>query len=176
MINFSYKPTPLMEQIDRRLNRSHHLQAFAVADFGDGPILTYRGRHSRVSKLSILLFHGEQRIELSQFSKPPYLIALVQEKPDQPILTALYRSDPYPVLEQSTECRLTGQVFAYGQSQDGSMRTAAHAVYFPEHTAVFAVTDRLNSLLLESHPELCAHLCACAEIIDRLLHQQKEWG
>lgn len=171
MLNFSYKPTPLMEQIDRRLNKNHHPQAFAVADFGDGPVLTYRGRHSRVSLLSVSLVHGEQHIELSQLSKPPYLIALVQEKPDQPILTVLYHSDPYPALEQSTERRLMGQVFAYGQSQDGSMRTVAHAVYLPEHSAVFAAADRCNSLLLESHPELCGHLCACGEIIDRLLGQ-----
>lgn len=169
----SYTLTPLMEQIDKRLNRQGHPNGFAIANFGEGPVLAYRGRKSRVSILSVSLHCGNQHIELSQSSEPPYLIALVQEKPSQPILTVLYRTAPDPVLEQCMDHRLTGQVFAYGQSPDGSACTLAHALYLAERSQVFAASDRYNSLLLEGHPELCSHLRLCGEMIEVLLRQRK---
>lgn len=172
-MNLPYICTPLMEQIDKRLNQQDHPNAFAIANFGDGPMLTYRGRKAWVSRLSVSLYYGNQHIELSQSSEPPYLIALVQEKPSQPILTVIYHTAPDPVLEQSMDHRLTGQVFAYGQSQDGSICNIAHALYLAERSQVFASAGRYNSLLLESHPELCSHLRLCGEMIDVLLHQRK---
>ena len=172
-MNPSYTCTPLMERIDRLLNRQGHPNAFAIANFGDGPMLTYRGRKSWVSLLSVSLHCGSQHIELSQSSEPPYLIALVQEKPSQPILTVVYRAAPEPVLEQSMDHRLTGQVFAYGQTPDGSTCNLAHALYLAERSQVFATVGRYNSLLLEGHPELCGHLLLCEEMIDVLLHQRK---
>lgn len=169
----TYTCTPLMAKVDDWLNRKGHPSAFAIANFGDGPMLTYRGRKSRVSILSVSLHCGNQHIELSQSSEPPYLIALVQEKPSHPILTVLYRTAPDPVLEQSMDHRLTGQVFAYGQSPDGSICNVAHALYLAERSQVFAASDRYNSLLLEGHPELCSHLRLCGEMIEVLLRQQK---
>lgn len=176
MVNLSYNLTPLMEQLHRRLLQQKHPNAFAIANFGDGPILTYRGIKTRVSLLSISITNGNQHIELSQRSTPPYLTALAQEKPGQPILTAIYLASQDPVLEQSTEHRLTGQVFAYSQSPDGASCTLAHALYLSEHSHLFASTDRYNSLLLEGHPELCSHLLLCGEMIDSLLHEEKKGG
>ena len=169
----TYICTPLMVEIDDWLNRKGHPNGFAIVNFGEGPVLTYRRRHCRVSLLSVSLHCGSQHIELSQSSEPPYLIALVQEKPSQPILTVLYHSAPDPVLEQSVDHRLTGQVFAYGQSPDGSACTLAHALYLAERSQVFAASDRYNSLLLEGHPELCSHLRLCGEMIEVLLRQRK---
>lgn len=168
----TYTYTTLMEQIDM-LNRKGHPNAFAIANFGDGPMLNYRGQRSWVSILSVSLHCGNQHIELSQVSEPPYLIALVQEKPSQPILTVIYRTAPDPVLEQGIDHSLTGQVFAYGQSRDESICNIVHALYLAEHSQVFASAGRYNSLLLERHPELCSHLRLCGEIIDVLLHQRK---
>lgn len=167
-----YKPTPLMEQIYKQVIQQGHPNAFAIANFGEGPMLTYRKRKCWMNLLSISLMFGGQHIELSHLSAPPYFIALVQEKPDQPILTVFYQADPDPVLEQSVDHRLTGQVFAYGQSPDGSVCNIAHAVYLPEHSHVFVSAGRRNSLLMESHPELCSHLLLCGEMIETLLHQK----
>lgn len=170
----TYNPTPLMERINKQLIQQGHLNAFAIADFGEGPILTYRKCHSRVSTLSVNLTDGKRSIKFSNHSKPPYLIALAQEKPDQPIFTVAYREAPNPVLEHGLESHITGQVLAFGRSPSGSLHTLAHALYLPEYSCVFASVVRNNSLLLEGNPELCGHLLTCGAMIDALLCQNKK--
>ena len=169
----SYNPTPLMEQINKQLFQRGHPNAFAIADFGEGPILTYRKMHSRIDILSACLTAEGKRIEFTHLSKPPYFIALAQEKPDLPILTVIYRDTPDAVLEQSADARLTGQEPAYGHSAINDVHTFVHAVYLPTHSNVFALAERKNSLLLEGHPEVCKHLLLCGSMMDTLLRRDK---
>lgn len=151
-----------------------HPNAFAIADFGEGPILTYQKMHSRIEVLSVCLTSGNKRMEFSQLSKPPYLLALIQERPDVPISTVVYRDAPDTVLEQGSDCHLTGQIFAYGRSKDGGTHTLLHAVYLPAHSNIFACIEQKNSLFLESHPEVCEHLLVCGAMMDALLRQNTE--
>lgn len=169
-----YNLTPLMEQLDKRFFQHGHPNAFAIADFGEGPLLTYRKHRSRVSVLSVNLTSGERHIKFSNHSKPPYLIVLAQEKPNLPISTVIYRESPDAILEQDMESRLTGQVLAYGQSPDGNNHTLVHALYLPECSRVYAAVARHNSLLLEGHPDLCGHLLTCGAMIDTVLRRNKE--
>lgn len=169
----SYNPTPLMEQINKQLFQRGHPNAFAIADFGEGPILTYRNMHSRIDILSVCLTAKGKRIEFTHLSKPPYFIALAQEKPDLPILTVIYLDTPDAVLEQGMDAHLVGQVLAYGRSAGDDTHTFVHAVYASEHSNVFALAERKNSLLLEGHPEVCRHLLLCGSMMDNLLRRDK---
>jgi hypothetical protein len=169
----SYNLTPLMEQINRQLLQRGHPNAFAIADFGEGPILTYRKMHSRIDILSVCLITEGKRIEFTHLSKPPYFIALAQDKPDTPILTTIYREASDAVLEQGMDTHLTGQVLAYGYSATSDVHTFVHAVYLPTHSNVFALAERKNSLLLEGHPEVCRHLVLCGSMMDTLLRKDK---
>lgn len=170
----SYNPTPLMEQLNKQFFLRGHPNAFAIADFGEGPILTYRKTHSHIDVLSVCLTSGGKRIELSHLSKPPYFIALAQEKTDSPILTVIYRDAPDAVLEQGVDAHLIGQVLAYGRSMSSGSRTLVHAVYSPAHSDVFALCEQKNSLFLERHPEVCSHLLLCGSMVDALLRRDRE--
>lgn len=171
-MNPSYIYTPLTEQITKRILEQKHPLAFAICDFGDGPILTYRGHYSRLSTLSVDLRRGDQHIELSHLSRPPYFVAVAQDVPRQPLLLVLYGSGPTPMLEHSTDDGLVGQVFAFGGLPDGSHQTLVHALCSPGCSNVFAQKGLKYSILFEEHPELCAHLFLCGGMINALLGQK----
>lgn len=166
-----YIPTPLMTQISKRIFEQKNPLAFAIADFGEGPILTYQGYHTRLSTVSINLRQGDQHIEFSHLSQPPYFIAVAQDSPQQPVFVVLYSSESTPMLEHGVDDGLIGQVFAFGESQDGARRTLAHALCLPKCSQVFATRGFKYSILLEEHPELCNHLLLCGEMIDFLFRQ-----
>lgn len=168
-MNYSYISTPLMERINKHFLLQRHPLAFAACDFGEGAILTYRGHHIRLSTLSVDLRQGDQHIELSHLSQPPYFVAVAQDAPRQPLLLVLYGSGPTPMLECSTDDRLVGQVFAFGGLADGSRQMLAHALCLPGFSNVFAQKNLKYSILLEEHPELCEHLFLCGGMINALL-------
>lgn len=168
----NYTFTPLSSYLYKKVLKAGHPNGFYVYNFGDGPTMGYRTHQCRVRLFSLYLTDGSQKIQLSHNSPPPYLAVLLQEQPDQPILTVVYAVETEPVLEQSEENRLTGQILACGQSRYNGEQTVGHALYLPQNSQIFAAESRYSSMLMDGGAEVCRHLLTCGNMIDGLLHNE----
>lgn len=170
----TYTPSPLMERIHKLIFRQHSPRAFAVADFGDGPVLTYRDKQCRVNTLTVHLVHDGQRVVFSHRAKPPYLLATAQEGASGPLLLSLYQAGPTPLVESDSGSGLTGHITALAQSPDRTNQAVAQALFLPQNSHILADIHPRGSLLLESHPELCDHLLMGSILVEGLLEQLEE--
>lgn len=168
----NYAPTPLQQQIVKQVN-SGHPHAFAISDLGNGPILTNRGYTIHLDLVSIDLTYGTQHVEISQFTLPPYMLLLAQDKRDQRISLILYQANPDPVLSYNGVGSIEGQIIGCSKPKDGGFSAFAHALFDDQCSEVFAKTPYRNSLLVAEDPELYRHLILCAKTIDRLLRFKK---
>lgn len=165
-------PTPQMERIHHLIFAQHSPHAFAIANQGKGPVLTYQGHHCWVNTLAAHFICGNQHMAFSHLSQPPYFIAVAQEKDGGPLLMSMYRSGPDPLFEVNEDIDLTGHIIAYSQSADGVNQAFAQAIFLPRHSHLFVNLDRRDSMLLEDHPEVCRHLLMCSVLIEDLLEKQ----
>lgn len=162
-----FMPTPLQQRVSKQITDGNP-RAFAIADLGQGPILTYRGHHVRLDCVSIDLARGTQHIEIPRLDLPPYTVLLAQE--GTRVSLCLYMSqNATPVLEHNVEDGMRGQVFGAAFSKDGEPPMLAHALFQPTFSSVFTSVSGHESLLMEQHPELCNHCTLCAAMIGELL-------
>lgn len=165
----NYNPTPLQQRIGKQID-SGNPRAFAIADLGEGPLLTYKGGHFRLDYVSIILTRGTQYIEIPRLDIPPYLVLLAQE--DTRVNLCLYMSQyTAPVFERNMEDETKGQVFAAAFSEDEKPRAIAHALFQPTFSKAFVLAGGQDSLIMEENPDLCNHCGLCAVMIEELL-----WG
>ena len=172
----NYIPSPLMERIHKLIFSQHSPHAFAVADFGDGPVLTYRNNQCKVNALTVHLIRDGQRVAFSHRAKPPYLFAVAQEGTSGPLLLSLYQTGPTPLIESDGASGLTGHIIALAQSPDGTNQAIAQALFLLQNSHVLADVHPKGSLLLESHPELCDHLLMGSILVESLLEQLEDRG
>ena len=167
-MNFpNYTPTPLQQRIAKQVNGGNP-RAFVIVDLGEGPILTYRGRHVRLDCVSIKLTRGTQHIEIPHLDLPPYTVLLAQEGTQ--VSLCLYMSqNATPVLEHNAEDGMRGQVYGAAFSKDGEPPLLAQALFHPTLSSVITPGSGHESLLMEQYPELCNHCALCAAMIGELL-------
>lgn len=156
-----YAQTPLAARL---LQPSFRARSFSVANFGDGPLLQYRGNACPISTMELRLIQSSGILELTHLSPPPYLLIVGRERDTLPLLTVLYQEDRYPVLEYDGSTDMTGQILAYG-CEYGQGEVLAHAVYAAQKSQVYTACDRTCSLLLEGNAELCKHLLLCGKLM-----------
>ena len=167
MKNPNYTPTPLQQLIAGQI-QSGNPQSFAIADFGEGPILTYRGRHVHLDLVTINLVKGTQHVKISHRTHP-YIVLLSQNMRGKYVNLVLYGADSMPVIEYKGTDGLRGQVFGYAQAVNGENPVAAYALFQPHCALDFPK----SSLHMEQNPELCNHLAACAAMIDELFQPEE---
>lgn len=172
----TYTPSALMCRIHKLIFSQHSPRAFAVADFGDGPVLTYRDKQCKVNALAVHLVCDGQRVAFSHRARPPYLLAAAQEGASGPLLLSLYQAGTAPLLESDGASGLTGHIIALAQSPDGANQAIAQALFLPQNSHILADIHPRGSLLLESHPEVCDHLLLGSILVESLLEQLEERG
>lgn len=178
MKNINFMPCPLQQRISKQINDGNP-HSFAIADLGQGPLLTYRGCHVRLDLVSIDLTCGSQHIEISSHDPTQYIVFLAQNGSFRPVKLVLYVApNEMPVLEYNAEEEegLQGQVLGIAYSKDELSPILAHAIFQPQCSNVFALDAYRSSLLMEQNPELCNHCTLCAAIIGGLLHTKKGNG
>ena len=176
-----FTSTALSLKLTDEITKKRPHYAFAIFNFGDGPTLFYRNHRSRMKVFLVDLRQGKKSFYLDNQSKPPYIIMLAQNIPEQPADIVLYHESPNPLLEYSAGNRpLDGQIIAYGMSCDGSQHALVHTLYSPTHSNVFVTVDRefSSSTAIVDHPDLCKHLLLCGQSIfyfmNLLQEKQKE--
>lgn len=173
MKKIKYQPTPLVQRIHAVVSRQGR-QAFAVANFGDGLGLTYRGCQCQVDTFCLNLLHEGKSFTLSQLSSPPFFVLAAREAEDKPLAMAIYGDSPFPLLEIVGNESVTGQILVHSASPTGVSQTFIHAVFAPGKSDIFALSSRFGSLLMEANAELCHHLLMCGKLTDSLLVQVQE--
>lgn len=169
----NYTLTLLSSYLYKKVLKAGHPNGFCVYNFGDGPVMAYRTHQCRAQSFSLRLKDGGQKIHLSHNSPAPYLVVLLQEQPDRPILTVVYTAGTEPVVEQGEEKRLRGQILVSGQSQFSGKQVAVQALYWPQSSHVIAAGNRYNSMLMDGSDEVYWHLLICGGMIDRLLSSEE---